>query len=178
MGVVYKAKDTTLGRTVAIKILKPELVRDEQGFERFKREAKAIAGLSHSNIISLYDFGTQDDIHFAVMEFVQGEPLESCIDTLNTETVLGLASGIAKGLSAAHEGGIVHRDIKPSNIIINERFPRQQYWDEIIRRTGCRGFHYLDNPVTKTLFPPDGSHLMPDQAKIFTRELARFVHNR
>ncbi|MBH57798.1 MAG: hypothetical protein CMJ82_11500 [Planctomycetaceae bacterium] len=121
MGVVYKAKDTTLGRTVAIKVLKPELVRDDQGFERFKREAKAIAGLSHANIISLYDFGAQDDIHFAVMEFVQGKPLESCIDSLNTETVLGLASGIAEGLSAAHQGGIVHRDIKPSNIIINER---------------------------------------------------------
>ena len=80
MGVVFKAKDTTLGRIVAIKVLRKELVSNAQGFERFRREAKAIAGLSHSNIISLYDYGEEDETHFAVMEFAEGQSLEECID--------------------------------------------------------------------------------------------------
>ena len=118
MGLVYKAKDTTLDRTVAIKVLKPELVSNAQGFERFRREAKAIAGLSHPNIISLFDFGVENNIHFAVMEFADGQPLEECMDKIDREDVPALARSIAQGLRAAHEGGIIHRDIKPSNIML------------------------------------------------------------
>ncbi|MCH2600916.1 MAG: serine/threonine protein kinase [Pirellulales bacterium] len=118
MGLVYRAKDTTLDRTVAIKVLKPELVSNAQGFERFRREAKAIAGLSHPNIISLFDFGVENNIHFAVMELADGQPLEECIDKIDREDVPALARSIAQGLRAAHEGGIIHRDIKPSNIML------------------------------------------------------------
>lgn len=118
MGVVFKAKDTTLGRIVAIKVLRKELVSNAQGFERFRREAKAIAGLSHSNIISLYDYGEEDETHFAVMEFAEGQSLEECIDRIPREDVATLAGSIANGLRAAHDGGIIHRDIKPSNIIL------------------------------------------------------------
>ena len=118
MGVVYKAKDTTLGRSVAIKVLKPELVSNTQGFERFRREAKAIAALSHSNIISLFDFGVEEDTHFTVMEFADGQSLDTCIDKIPRADVSALARSIANGLRSAHDGGIIHRDIKPSNIIL------------------------------------------------------------
>ena len=118
MGTVYEAIDNTLQRKVAIKVLKPNAITDADGVERFKREVKAIAGLSHPNIISLYDFAEQEGTHYAVMEFADGTTLDKCIESFSRNRAIEIALGMAEGLSAAHDGGIIHRDIKPSNIII------------------------------------------------------------
>ena len=118
MGTVYEAIDSTLQRKVAIKVLKPNALADSDGVERFNREAKAIAGLSHPNIISLYDFAEHDDAHYAVMEYADGTTLDECVESVNRDRAIEIAIGMANGLSAAHEGGIIHRDIKPSNVIL------------------------------------------------------------
>src|ERR1700719_2194348 len=105
MGEVYKARDTRLDRTVAIKVSK------EAFSERFEREARAIAALNHSNICQLYDVGPD----YLVMEFVEGTPIAS-VDS--TRKLLDIAVQIADGLAAAHAAGIIHRDLKPDNILI------------------------------------------------------------
>lgn len=118
MGTVYEAVDSTLQRKVAIKVLKPNAITDVDGVERFKREVKAIANLSHPNIISLYDFAEQDNTHYAVMEFADGTTLDECVESVERDRAIEIAIGMANGLSAAHDGGIIHRDIKPSNVIL------------------------------------------------------------
>ena len=122
MGTVYLAFDQTLQRDVAIKVLNDESVEDSGNVDRFKREVKAIAGLTHPNVIGLYDFAESDGQFFAVMEYVRGTTLDHCLDELSmTRTdAINVASGMAKGLAAAHKAGIIHRDIKPSNVMITE----------------------------------------------------------
>ena len=109
MGTVYEAIDSTLQRKVAIKVLKPNALADSDGVERFNREAKAIAGLSHPNIISLYDFAEHDDAHYAVMEYADGTTLDECVESVNRDRAIEIAIGMANGLSAAHEGlSLIH----------------------------------------------------------------------
>ncbi len=120
MGEVYKAHDTRLDRTVAIKVLPSTLVGDAQARQRFAREARAIAALSHPHICPLYDIGHQDGADYLVMEFLEGESLAARLarSRLPLEQAMRCAIEIAEALSAAHAAGIVHRDIKPGNIIL------------------------------------------------------------
>jgi serine/threonine protein kinase len=122
MGTVYRARDTRLDRTVALKILAPGRIVDPAWKLRFQREARAASLLSHPNIVTLYDIATEDGIDFLVFEHVTGKTLKELIPPsgLPLEAALGLAAQIANGLAAAHAAGIVHRDIKPANVIVTE----------------------------------------------------------
>ncbi|HSQ75897.1 MAG TPA: protein kinase, partial [Bacteroidota bacterium] len=123
MGVVYKAEDTRLKRTVALKFLPPEFTQDQAARERFFHEAQAASALEHPSICSVHELGEQDGLTFLVMGFYEGETLRQKIDRgpMPIETVLDIATQIARGLSRAHEAGIVHRDIKPANLIVTTR---------------------------------------------------------
>jgi serine/threonine-protein kinase len=121
MAEVYRATDTRLGRQVAVKILSPQLSADPKFVERFDREAKNAAKLSHRNIVSVYDSGSDGDTHFIVMEYVPGRTLAEILAQdvrLVPERAVAIARQVCEGLSFAHREGIVHRDIKPGNIMI------------------------------------------------------------
>ncbi|UOW67391.1 Stk1 family PASTA domain-containing Ser/Thr kinase [Paraclostridium bifermentans] len=122
MAFVYEARDKLLNRTVAIKVLRPEFVDDEEFLTKFKREAEAVASLSHPNIVNVYDVGEDGKVHYIVMELIEGQNLKDIIKnegTLDEYTALDIAKQIAKALGAAHRKGIIHRDIKPHNILIS-----------------------------------------------------------
>ena len=124
MGVVYKARDTTLDRFVAIKFLSPHMSHDEEATKRFIQEAKAASALDHANIATIHDAGkTSEGQTCIVMAYYEGRTLREQIDdgNITIEAALEIVSQIASGLARAHENGIVHRDIKPSNIIITNR---------------------------------------------------------
>jgi serine/threonine protein kinase/Tol biopolymer transport system component len=120
MGEVYKARDTRLGRIVAIKVLSAQLAADPQFRERFDREAKVIAALTHPHVCSLYDVGHQDGTHYLVMEFLEGQTLAEQLQKrrLLLDQALKVAIEIADALDTAHRAGIVHRDLKPGNIML------------------------------------------------------------
>jgi len=120
MGVVYKAEDTKLDRTVALKFLPPHLSASEQDKARFVQEAKAAAALNHPNVCSIIDIQEHDAQMFIVMEFVDGQTLRQKAPSLNLKQATDVGTQIADGLAAAHEKGIVHRDIKPENIMIRK----------------------------------------------------------
>ncbi len=122
MADVYKASDTRLNRMVAVKILKQEYSNDKSFITRFKNEAQSAAGLSHPNIVSVYDVGDDEGYHYIVMELVEGITLKKFIEKkgrLEVRESVGIAIQIAQGMEAAHDNHIIHRDIKPQNIIIS-----------------------------------------------------------
>ncbi len=122
MADVYKAKDHRLNRFVAVKILKAEFSNDKTFVEKFRAEAQSAAGLSHPNVVNVYDVGDEEDMHYIVMELVEGITLKSFIERkgkLDVKEAVGIAIQIAQGMEAAHGNHIVHRDIKPQNIIIS-----------------------------------------------------------
>ncbi|MCR5684650.1 MAG: Stk1 family PASTA domain-containing Ser/Thr kinase [Lachnospiraceae bacterium] len=122
MADVYKAKCHRLNRYVAIKILKPEFSSDANFVQKFRAEAQSVAGLSHPNIVSVYDVGDDDGLHYIVMELVEGITLKRFIERkggLDVKEAVGIAIQIAQGMEAAHTHHIIHRDIKPQNIIIS-----------------------------------------------------------
>lgn len=118
MGEVYRAKDSKLGRDVAIKVLPDEFSQDKERLARFKREAKVLASLNHPNIASIYGLEQSDDTHYLVLELVEGETLAERISRgpIPAGEALPLAIKIAEAVGAAHEQGIIHRDLKPANI--------------------------------------------------------------
>jgi eukaryotic-like serine/threonine-protein kinase len=122
MGEVYKARDTRLDRSVAIKVLPPEVSTDPDRRARFEREAKTIAGLSHPHICTLYDVGEHDSSTFLVMEHLQGQTLADRLakGPLPLEQALTVATEIADALSAAHRQGVIHRDLKPGNVMLTK----------------------------------------------------------
>jgi len=122
MGEVYRAKDTRLDRTVAIKVLPSHLSSDPELKQRMEREAKAISSLQHANICSLYDIGTQHDTDFLVMEYLEGQTLAERLEKgpLPLDQVLKIGTEIAQALATAHQQGIIHRDLKPANIMLTK----------------------------------------------------------
>ena len=123
MGQVYEARDTRLDRRVAIKTLRPDLLSDPQARRRFEREAKALSGLNHPNICTVFDIGHQDGLDFIVMEYIDGATLAALLDrsTFDEVTTLRYAVQAAEALAEAHEHGVLHRDVKPQNIMITQR---------------------------------------------------------
>ena len=123
MAFVYEAKDRLLNRIVAVKVLRPEFVDDEEFLAKFKREAEAVANISHPNIVNVYDVGCDGKVNYIVMEYVDGQNLKEIIKsegTLDEYTALDITKQIAKALGAAHKKGVIHRDIKPHNILISK----------------------------------------------------------
>ena len=122
MSDVYKAKDHILGRFVAIKVLKPEFSEDRSFVAKFRTEAQSAAGLEHPNIVNIYDVGSEEGLHYIVMEYVEGITLKTYIEKkgqLSFKEAVSIAIQVARGIEAAHNKQITHRDIKPQNIIIS-----------------------------------------------------------
>ena len=124
MSTVYKTRDKILDRIVAVKILKDEFSRDQGFVEKFKTEALSAASISHPNIVNIYDVGMDANVHYIVMEYVDGQTLKDVIRQqapLPVEKAVDIAVMICDGVHHAHEKGIFHRDIKPHNILITEQ---------------------------------------------------------
>jgi serine/threonine-protein kinase len=123
MATVYKAKDTMLDRVVAVKVLHPAHLDDEDSVRKFRREARAAGSLSHYNIVGVFDVGLHEEIHYIVMELAEGKTLKEYITEkgkLSEEETIEITLQICNALSHAHKNGVIHRDIKPQNIILNK----------------------------------------------------------
>ena len=120
MGEVYRARDSRLDRTVAIKILPEEFAADTERVRRFEQESRSVAALSHPNIVAIYDVGAQDGVRYLVTEFLEGKTLRERLQegSLSVNKAVDYGLQIARGLAAAHERGIIHRDLKPENVFI------------------------------------------------------------
>src|SRR5438445_4726591 len=118
MGEVYRARDSRLDRTVAIKVLPASFSSDRDRLQRFAQEARAAAALNHPNILSIFDIGEEQGAPYIVSELLEGQTLRERIrsGTLSTRKAIDYALQVARGLAAAHEKGIVHRDLKPENL--------------------------------------------------------------
>lgn len=121
MGAVYRARQASLDRFVALKVIRAEVAGREGFAERFAREAKALAKLNHSNIVTVHDFGDVDGLYYLVMEYVEGSNLQCLIESGNLEPnqALQIVSDVCQAMQVAHDAGVIHRDIKPANILIN-----------------------------------------------------------
>jgi tRNA A-37 threonylcarbamoyl transferase component Bud32/Tol biopolymer transport system component len=122
MGEVYRARDTRLGREVAVKALPKELLTDQSFLQRFAQEARSASALNHPNIITIFEIGQVDSVPFMAMELIEGRTLRELMarGPLTMRTVLSLGAQLADGLSKAHEAGIVHRDLKPENLMVSK----------------------------------------------------------
>jgi len=122
MGVVYKAEDTKLKRTVALKFLPKEYTKDKKARERFKREAQSAAALNHPNIVTIHEINEYEDQTYMAMEYVEGNSLRDEINKgpLPSDQIREITTQICAGLKEAHQADIVHRDIKPENILIDK----------------------------------------------------------
>jgi serine/threonine protein kinase len=135
MGEVWKARDTRLDRTVAVKVLPPQAAASNETRQRFEREARAVSALNHPHICTLYDIGSQDGIDYLVMEYVEGETLAQRLQrgAMALGDALETAIQIAEALDKAHRSGIVHRDLKPGSSVRRE----SRFWTAGWRRW-CR----------------------------------------
>lgn len=162
MGTVYKAKCHLLNRFVAIKILKAELSNDEEFVARFKREATSIARLSHPNIVNVHDVGTENQINFIVMEYIDGKTLKQIIKEngrIDSQKTLDIVFQVAKALESAHKNNIIHRDIKPDNIMVMED-NRVKVMDFGIAKVADSGTMTSSNSIMGTV-----RYFAPEQAK-------------
>ena len=124
MAVVYRARDTVLGRDVALKVLKKEFAEDPDIRKRFSIESRAVAKLSHHNIVSVFDVGSEDGTDYIVMELIEGITLKQYLQRkghLSWEETIFFAEQVARALMHAHSRGIIHQDVKPQNVIILRR---------------------------------------------------------
>src|SRR5579859_7719809 len=123
MAVIYKAQDLALGRTVAVKVLRPSLTGDPTFLERFRQEARNVANLAHPNIVTLYDVGQDGNTYYMVMEYIEGKDLKKLIREsapFSVERALHIAIQICAGIGYAHRAGLVHADVKPQNVLVTE----------------------------------------------------------
>ena len=162
MGDVYVARDTVLGRSVALKVLPPEDAVTQHGMRRFVEEAKAASALNHPNIATIHELREADGVHFIVMEYVEGTTLKSHITRgpLDTSELIRLAIQIAQGLDAAHGVGIIHRDIKSSNIMVTPRGHAKVLDFGLARRTVRDGALDEESGVVMGTAP----YMSPEQA--------------
>jgi len=162
MAIVYSARDTLLERTVALKMLRPEYKSDAEFIDKFRQEARAVARLSHPNVVSIYDIVVDDERIYLVMEIVEGKTLKDIIKERNKLSIaesLEIARQIAAALSVAHGNQIVHCDIKPHNIILND--------DMEVKVTDFGIARALSNSTVKVTETVVGSahYFSPEQAK-------------
>src|SRR5215213_3008846 len=118
MGEVYLGRDTKLDRTIALKILPWQFLTGADRLERFQREARALSSLNHPNLVTIYEVGEFNGLHFIAMEFVDGQTLSSLREKLSLKELLSIVAQVAEALGAAHQSGIVHRDVKPDNVMV------------------------------------------------------------
>ena len=170
MGEVYRARDTRLERDVAIKILTDRLALDSRSLSRFRIEAKAIAALSHPNILAIYDAELEQPPFFLVTELLNGETLRSVLERslLPWRDVVELGTAVAEGLAAAHSAGVIHRDLKPENIFLTNKrtvkildFGLAQFKRELAASSGVMASTVSDvNVVLGTV-----GYMSPEQAR-------------
>jgi eukaryotic-like serine/threonine-protein kinase len=155
MGEVYRARDRKLDRDVAVKVLPEQLTANADALARFEREAKAVAALSHPNILAIHDFGTHDGVSYAVTELLEGETLRGKLDgsTVTQKQAVDWALQIAKGLSAAHGKGVVHRDLKPDNVFVTN--------DGHVKILDFGLAKRVDAPAEEQTSAPTGGHTEP-----------------
>lgn len=162
MAVVYKADDIMLGRTVAVKVLRSQFAGDDEFIRRFRREAQSVASLSHPGIVSIYDVGEDQGLHYIVMELVEGETLKQLIDReapLPPAQVATIGMQVLDAMEAAHQRRIVHRDIKPHNILVT-RDGRIKVTDfGIARATG------MDTQTNTGSIMGSAHYFSPEQAR-------------
>ena len=158
MGEVYKAKDTRLDRTVAIKVLPSHLSDNPQLKERFEREARAVSSLNHPHICTLYDIGSENGIDFMVMEHIEGQTLADRLNkgALPFDQALQYGSEIADALDKAHRQGVVHRDLKPGNIMLT--------------KAGAKLLDFGLAKMTAAETGAEGLSALPTEAKPLTQE--------
>ena len=165
MAEVYRARDELLGRDVAVKVLNERLSTDKSFVERFRREAQAAANLSHPNIVSLYDYGTDGPTNFIVMEYIDGRSVGEVIEAegaLLPERAAEIAADVAKALERAHTAGLVHRDIKPNNIMLTSSGQTKVTDFGIVRALGGD----TDHQMTQTgMVIGTAAYLSPEQAQ-------------
>jgi eukaryotic-like serine/threonine-protein kinase len=156
MGEVYRARNARLGREVAIKVLPGDVANDLDALARFEREARAVAALSHPNILSIFDFGREAGISFAVTELLEGETLRPRLAAgpLPARKATDYAAQIAEGLGAAHEKGIVHRDLKPENLFVTRSGYVKILDFGLARRTAEPAGEQTDVPTASLLTEP------------------------
>ncbi|BAF59962.1 serine/threonine protein kinase [Pelotomaculum thermopropionicum SI] len=162
MAIIYKGRDTFLNRLVTVKVLRPEFTCDEDFVRRFRREAQAVASLSHPNIVSIYDVGREDKTHYLVMEYVEGDNLKNLIrgqGRLQPGRAVEIARQISEALQHAHENQIVHRDVKPQNILIT-RWGRAKLTDFGIAREATAATLTQTDTVLGSVH-----YLSPEQAR-------------
>ena len=166
MGEVYRARDTRLDRTVAVKILPSHLSENAEARQRFDREARTISSLSHPNICTLHDVGHQDGIDYLVMEYLEGETLADRLrkGPLPVEQVLRYAIEIAEGLEKAHRSGVVHRDLKPGNIMLTKTGAKLM--DFGLAKASAATPSAPISGLTATLSTPPGSHPLTAQGTV------------
>jgi serine/threonine protein kinase len=156
MGEVYRARDTRLGREVAIKVLPAELASDAERLSRFEQEARAASALNHPNVVTIHDIGKTDGVFYVAMELVEGKTLrELCAGgSLPVRRILSIAPQVAEGLARAHAAGIIHRDLKPENVMVTK--------DGFVK--------ILDFGLAKLVLPDSGeASAMPTVEKLETR---------
>ena len=166
MGMVFRAEDLVLGRPVALKIIRPDLREQEEGWQRLQREARLLAAIKHDNLVTLYQAGEENEVFYLAMELLEGESLEDRLkreNKLGVPEILRLAREIAAGLAAIHASNLIHRDIKPSNIWLEGKASRAKILDFGLARSVHGGNNSTLTQAGTVVGTP--AYMSPEQAR-------------